>query len=52
MITAEEYDYLEKRWAVIRKQERELQKQLEHLQRERARIEHRLAHEIIVEEED
>lgn len=52
MITADEYDYLEKRWATLRKQERGLQKQLEHLQKERARIEHRLAHEIIVEDEN
>lgn len=52
MMTIDEYNYLEKRWATLRKQERELQKQLEHLQRERARIEHRLAHEIIVEDEN
>lgn len=51
MITAEEYDYLEKRWAIIRKQERELQKQLNILQKERERIERKLQ-EIIVEDED
>lgn len=51
MITANEYDYLEKRWTAIRKQERELQKQLEHLQKERARIERKLQ-EIIVEDEN
>ena len=51
MITANEYDYLEKRWAIIRKQERELQKQLSTLQKERERIERKLQ-EIIVEDED
>ena len=51
MITAEEYDYLEKRWTVIRKQEREIQKQLNTLQKERELIERKIQ-EIIVEDED
>ena len=51
MITASEYDYLEKRWSIIRKQERDLQKQLSALQKERERIERKLQ-EIIVEDED
>ena len=51
MITVSEYDYLEKRWTAIRKQERELQKQLNVLQKERERIERKLQ-EIIIEDED
>ena len=52
MMTIEEYDYLEKRWKKLYKQEMELAKQLEQIRKERNRIGIRLADEIIVEEED
>lgn len=52
MITVEEYNYLEKRWKKLSKQEIELGKQLEQIRKERSRIGIRLADEIIVEDEN
>lgn len=52
MMTAKEYDYLEKRWKKLYKQEMELVKQLDQIRKERNRIGIRLANEIIVEDED
>lgn len=52
MMTAKEYDYLEKRWKNLYKQEMELVKQLDLIRKERNRIGIRLADEIIVEDEN
>lgn len=52
MMTADEYNYLEKRWKKLYKQEIELAKQLEQIRKERNRIGIRLADEIIVEDEN
>ena len=52
MITIDEYNYLEKRWQKLSKQEMELVKQLEQIRKERNRIGIRLSDEIIVEDED
>ena len=52
MMTAEEYDYLEKRWKNLYKQEMELAKQLDQIRKERNRIDIRLADGIIVEDEN